>query len=425
MTSSNISRLNTASPTVELNGASCADGGRDPATCSRPLRLAFLTNDFLSSDSANSWSGLPFHMRKALEAVGIEVTPVTVRGTMGGARWLKFAYWRWARNRRYLRYLETALLRSYGRQVEKKLAKISVDAVFTPSSWMIAHLETALPVILWSDATFANVLNFYKAFSNLAPPSIQEGHAAERAALSRCSMAFFSSEWAAQSAVRDYGVASDRAEVLSFGANIEQGVTEAELERVIAARPTDRCRLLFVGVDWERKGAALTVEIVRCLQARGLPVELTIAGCQAPSNASLPAGVEVTGFISKATPEGRRRFDELCRQSHLFIMPTRADCTPLVYGEANNYALPCIGTDVGGVASVIVPEVNGRAFPLEAPPEEYADYIAGLMKDRVRYEQLCRSAWAEGQNRLSWRHSAERIKTLLHRLCDKQQGACG
>jgi len=408
---------------AELKSAPNARMENSPEAAPRRIRVAFLANEYLSPENVRSWSGLPFHMCKAMERVNIEVAPVTVKSAWGGMGWLKFAYWRCLRNRRYLRQWDTLLLRSYGRQAGKKLAEMSADAVFTPSSWMIAHLETSLPVILWSDATFANVLNFYKAFSNLAPPSIREGHAAERAALRRCSVALFSSEWAAKSAVGEYGIPSDRVEVLAFGANIEQGVTEAELESVIAARPADRCRLLFVGVDWERKGADLTVEIVRCLHARGLAVDLTIVGCQAPVGASLPSGVEVTGFISKATAEGRQRFDALCRQSHLFIMPTRADCTPCVYGEANNYALPCIGTDVGGVGSVIIADVNGRAFPLEAPPEEYADYIANLLSDRARYERLCRSAWAEGQNRLSWRHSAERIKTLLGRLCATGKGA--
>jgi glycosyltransferase involved in cell wall biosynthesis len=407
----------------EARSASGGDVAELPAVFDRRLRVAFLSNDYLSSESVRSWSGLPFHMRLAIEEAGIEVVPIKVKDLWGGLSWFKFAYWRLLRNRRYLRSLETALLRSYGRQIERRLAKISVDAVLSPSTWMIAHLQTSLPVLLWTDATFANVLNFYQAFSNLAPPSVRQGHATEQAALDRCSVAFFSSEWAARSAVGDYGLASDRVEVLAFGANIEKGVQEAELDAVIAARPADRWRLLFIGVDWERKGAGLAVEIVHCLRARGLTVDLTIVGCQAPANASLPSGVEVTGFISKATAEGRQRIDELCRQSHLFIMPTRADCTPCVYGEANSYALPCVGTDVGGVGSVIVADVNGRVFPLEASAEEYADYIAELMGNRSRYEELCRTAWGESQNRLSWRQSAGRIKTRLELLCDTGKGA--
>lgn len=390
---------------------------RIPGASRNPLRVAFLENEFLSSDNVCSWSGLPYHMRQAVGQAGIEIVPITVKDTSGSLRWAKFAYWRLLRHRRYLRYLDTGLLESYGRQIEDQLAKVSVDAVFAPSTWMIAHLHTTLPVVLWSDATFANVLNFYQAYSNLAPISVREGHAAERSALHCCSLALFSSDWAARSAVGDYGLASDRVDVVAFGANIEHGVEPSELEAVIAARPKDRCRMLLVGVDWERKGAALTLEIFRVLKARGLSVQLTIVGCTPPVGTEIPEGVEVTGFISKVTEEGRQKIDDLFRHSHFFVMPTRADCTPCVYAEANNYALPCVGTDVGGVASVIVSGVNGRTFALEAPAQEYADYIGNLMRDRPAYERLCQSSWNEGRERLSWRRSGERIRRLLFQLC--------
>ena len=49
-------------------------------------------------------------------------------------------------------------------------------------------------------------------------------------------------------------------------------------QRMIEARPNDRCRLLFVGIGWERKGGDVAVEVARLLNDRGLPTELTMLG---------------------------------------------------------------------------------------------------------------------------------------------------
>ena len=382
----------------------------------RRPRLAFLENAFLASSSESSWSGLPYHMRRAMEAAGADVVPVRVQDPGGWPyleRWMHYAYWRLLKKQRYLRHSESRLLREYGRQASERLREQPFDAVFTPTSWLAAYLETPLPLILWSDATFANMLNFYPAFSRLAPCSLQDGHRAERGALERCHRACFSSEWAAKSAIEVYGMPEDRVEVLPFGANIKKELTSDEVDAVIASRPRTCCRLLFAGVDWERKGAPLAIEVMQRLQQRGLAVQLTIAGCLPPGNVAIPPGVQITEYISKATDSGRQRLDILFRTSHVFILPTRADCTPCVFSEASAYALPCVSTGVGGVRSVIRDGINGHTFPPSASAAEYADWIARLMADRPGYEQLCRSSWNESQTRLSWKRSAERIVAQL------------
>jgi glycosyltransferase involved in cell wall biosynthesis len=48
----------------------------------------------------------------------------------------------------------------------------------------------------------------------------------------------------------------------------------------------------------------------------------------------------------------------------VFVLPTQADCVPVVLTEASAYGLPILSTAVGGVSTIGEDKVNGRVFPL-------------------------------------------------------------
>ena len=77
-------------------------------------------------------------------------------------------------------------------------------------------------------------------YTNVSASTIRNGNAMKATALHR---------WAAESAVADHGLDPSRVAVVPFGANMEVELTAEEAEAVVAARPDDSCRLLFVGVE--------------------------------------------------------------------------------------------------------------------------------------------------------------------------------
>jgi glycosyltransferase involved in cell wall biosynthesis len=381
------------------------------------MRVAFPTTRFLDPDNIKSWSGLPFFIRRALENAGLEiVTMPLVDDINGGGRWTRFLYWRWLRGKRYLRQCESRLLRSYARQLEQHLAAQPVDIVFSPSTWMLAYLETDLPVVFWTDACFAGMLDFYGSFTHLAPPSIQAGHAAEQGALDHCARAIYAIDWAAQTALQHYQVAPEKISVVSFGGNLLEPPTIDEARAGVQARDMSTCHLLLVGVDWERKGADVAVEAVETLNAAGLNARLTVVGCQPPSSHHLPAGVELIPFISKDTVEQRRQLGELYKRSHFFIMPSRAEAFGIVFAEASAFGVPCLATKVGGLPSVIIDDINGRLFPLEAGGAEYADYILECLHNPDRYRQLALRTAEDAATRLSWDVAGRKVAEILNEI---------
>ncbi len=73
---------------------------------------------------------------------------------------------------------------------------------------------------------------------------------------------------------------------------------------MVRHRPDERCRLLFVGVDWYRKGGDRAVEAARILNEGGLPTELHVVG-SAPDRRARPTLLgAVHGYVDKRTDAG-------------------------------------------------------------------------------------------------------------------------
>lgn len=379
------------------------------------MRVAFLANKFLDPRSPGSWSGLPFYTKRALEDAGVETQMVWCDESHQAQCWMRFFYWRLLHRKRYLRYCNEKLLQGYARQIEQRLAAgPPVDAVFSVSTWLLAFLKTELPTILYTDACFGALLGFYASFSNLAPASLLEGHHVEQLALNRCTRIIYSTHWAARSAQEYYDFDPAKLNVVFYGANIHDPPDPEDIANVIRARDLKQCNLLLVGVDWERKGVDVAVRAVEELQARGCNARLTVVGCKPPRPRLLPSCVEVIPFIGKGTPEGRRRINEIYRRSHFFILPSRAEASAIVFSEAGAFGLPCLATDVGGIPSIIINDVNGRLFNRAANGSEYAEYILALMRSPARYQALAMRSLNESVTRLSWKVAGPKVAEILH-----------
>jgi len=297
----------------------------------------------------------------------------------------------------YSRHREPAMLTHYGREISRSLRKSRPDVVLSFTAMPVAQLASDAPIVIWNDTSFAGMMDFYPNFMNMTKASIRDGHAMERAAHARAELILYSSRWAAGVAMDAYGVPEKKIRILGFGANVESGLTEKQNAIVAKEKATGHvCRLLWIGVEWERKGGAVAIEIAARLEDLGVPVELVIAGCLPPSGLSLPAFVRPVGFIPRA------QLAEILIASHFVVIPSVADCSPIAFAEASAFGVPSLGTRVGGIAEVILDDRNGRVFGCDDPPEAYAAYIAAVLAEDGRYESLARSTFDEFQTRLNW-----------------------
>ena len=220
----------------------------------------------------------------------------------------------------------------------------------------------------------------------------------------------------AQGAIRHYGADPGKVKVVPFGANISDKPVVKEIESLIGSRSREIFHLLFLGVDWERKGGQKALEIAKALQESGVRVRLHVVGIRSLPIQEKPDFLIDYGFIGKDTVEGRKKILRLLTQSHFLLLPTKADCSPIVLCEANAFGLPAITTMVGGIPTMIREGINGHLFECDAPPVKVADKIAQAWVDEDGYKDLCRSSYNEYATRLNWDNASKSLRELLEEL---------
>ena len=219
----------------------------------------------------------------------------------------------------------------------------------------------------------------------------------------------YSSAYMADRAVSDFGLSEDDVGVVPFGINFEDPPAD-----VPAKGPTTPLRLLYVGTKWERKGGDIALAAFNALRAKGHSVELTLVG--EPPKGPVPDGVKVAGYLNKNKTDDAARLVALFKQAHVFLLPTRADCTPMVVGEANVFGMPVLITETGGIGSLIEQGTNGFMLPMTADGSDWADAVLNLLPN---LEALGSASHAYAMANLTWDSWAERVVDILRRDLQK------
>ena len=385
------------------------------------LRIAFASSGYIDPTRIDSWSGLPYFIWHSLEKHGAELTLLPLSSERGKLwRLVKFAVAKLLFRKRYLRDRDTGLLRNYAKQIETHLSNGDFDFLFCAGTAEIAYVQTEVPIAFWVDASFAGMLGFYDSFTGLQEISVREGNAADAALLEKAALAIYSSDWAANTAKRSYTCAKDNVHVVRYGANLKDTPATNEVHAAIDQRDRETCRLLWIGVDWHRKGADIALQTLESLEKLGIRAKLTMIGCQSPPNTELPHNVEVIGYVNKGTVEGKALIERHLRESHIYFMPSRAEAYGLVFCEASAFGLPCVATDVGGIASIVENGVNGWLLPKDAPAVDYASRIQQLFCDPEAYRATARNSRRLFDERLNWDVAAGKVLALMRNHLNKE-----
>ncbi len=364
-----------------------------------------------------AWSGTVYHLAKMLEQQGfpVEYMPNMLRDSRlwqkameRGRAWLKGE-----KPAPVDRRLHTA--QRFAQLIEKRLQSSDAQIVYCPSSIPLALLKTDRPKVFQTDATFAGIIHQYPELSEYRKDFIDEGHHLERIALQNCDLAIYSSHWAARSAINDYGADPSKVHVIPFGSNLGVELEERAVGQIIRSRLSKKLSLLFIGVHWPRKGGNIALQTARILHERGFDVELNVVGCVPPER-DLPAYVQVQPFMDKTRPEDHRKMVEIIQNSHFLVLPSRADCTPIVVNECNSQGVPCLTSDVGGLPEMIKEGMNGHFFSVTAPATAYADTITRYANDGAAYERLATNAFKEYRGWLGWEASGKLVKRAIQQL---------
>jgi glycosyltransferase involved in cell wall biosynthesis len=321
-----------------------------------------------------TWSGTPYFMTKVLQ----EKFPDLFVVRLPRLPWFQFAR-RAARKATAGRIdlvWSHAIAKLDARRIARRMKAERIDVAFSIAcSPISAYLAELVPTIHVSDATVPLMRDYYQEFAILPDRIANSARELDFMSVRRSRACLYPTEWAARSAVHDYQAETNRIFSIPWGANVDH---QNEVPQIV---PDDVCNLVFIGVDWERKGGQIAVDAVNQLTASGFPVKLHIVGAAPhlpPSDA-----IVVHGFIDKRSDEGRKKFQNLMRQAAFLFAPA-------------------IATKTGGVPDVVHEGVNSHLLPIDATAAQYADLIWSIWSDRSRYERLRQTSRKKFDSSLNW-----------------------
>ncbi len=359
---------------------------------------------------AGTWSGTPASLGSALRGHGASVvalraqapalvealvahtlTLLRVPRTRGGS--LKQRA-RLSRTISLYTGREMSVLRSRGLRGEIERAQPLDAVVQIQTNYAV---PAGLPVATLEDMTVAQALDLpYPEWRALSKREQAAALARQRQAYERASVCCFMTQWAASSAIEDYGIPAEKTVVVGVGRNH----TPAPVER-----DWQTPRYLFVGGDWVRKNGEAILRAFARVRAENPAARLDLVGSHPQVD---QPGVHGHGWLSLANDEHRRRLDGLFEAATCFVMPSLCEPSAISYLEAGAAGVPSIGSTVGGSREligdggcVVDPHDEGALFDAML---ELSDGEAARAAGR---RALARSDW------FTWPKVAERMLVAL------------
>ena len=302
--------------------------------------------------------------------------------------------------------------RIVARNLNRRLAREPVDVVFNIGmSAPLSDYRAPAKVMTFADATMKQMIAHYYTIEPDQQAAVKRNEAMEKTAFDASDIILTTSHWCRDSVIEDYQVSPEKVAMAVVGANMSL------TPQAKTAPAGDVVRLLFIGIDPERKGLAVAADAVAELNRRD-PAKRYILDVVGLSGAEGIAGQHVVyhGLLNKNIPEEEARLKDFYRQSDLFILPTRLDTIGIVFLEASSFGLPILTCHTGGVPEYVIDGQTGYCLPLAADGAAFADKALELLNNPAKYEAFSQRAAELIETQLNWDHWGEQVAGLINQL---------
>lgn len=221
---------------------------------------------------------------------------------------------------------------------------------------------------------------------------------------------FTMSEYLRQSFISDFELPAER--VHNVGAGLNFPVPDK-----LPAKDYDKKKILFIGIDFERKGGPALVRAFRAIRQRHRDAELHVVGPRtAPRELTTPVdGVTFHGFLSKQDPAHSEVFFGLLQECTVFAMPSRYEPYGLAILEAMSYGMPAVATNrwafpemIGDTGALVeLDDVDSLVAALES-----------LLEDPNERARKGRQARERALAKAGWGRVASSMRAIADTLTD-------
>jgi glycosyltransferase involved in cell wall biosynthesis len=195
------------------------------------------------------------------------------------------------------------------------------------------------------------------------------------------------------SLVNQYNIPEQKVVTVFAGSNVKSAFVENDAK--YSAK-----NILFVGVDWARKGGPVLLKIFEKVLQKHSDASLTIVGCN-PQNITLP-NCNIVGKI------GADKLSAYYNAATIFCLPTLREPFGIVFVEAMHYKLPIVANNIGSIPDMVVEDFNG--YLIDNDIDKYAEQICKLFDDPQKCKSLGENGYRYAQSKFTWELVGKKMK---------------
>lgn len=217
---------------------------------------------------------------------------------------------------------------------------------------------------------------------------------------------FTMSQYLKNSFINDFDVAIEKVKVIGAGINFDPVPEEKN-------KNYEKKNILFIGVDFYRKGGDNLLHAFRIVKQRYPEAELHIVG---PHEILIPSeysqGVINHGFLSKKDPIQKIRFQKILDDSSIFVLPSLYEPFGIAPLEAMANEIPCILTNAWAFPEMVRPNVNGELVKC-GDVDELAEKISALLADPDKLRLMGKAGRDLVLREFTWERVVNNLKKEL------------
>jgi glycosyltransferase involved in cell wall biosynthesis len=278
------------------------------------------------------------------------------------------------------------------RAVTREAKRIDAPYVFQTQSLFDGHVD-AKPLFVYTDYTERANLRDRPRHQLMPARWLRR----ELMLYETADLIFAASSTAQQSLIEDYGVPADKVILTHTGINVEA-------PHHVPERSGDAFNILFVGMDWERKGGPDVLRAFDRLRTEFPTATLTIVGGK---HGLRPArGVR---YVGKAALE---ELPAYLAAASVFCLPAHHEPAGIAYSEASAWGLPVVASTAGNISDRILTERTGLLVS-PGDVEALAGALLRLARDPSLRLELGRTGRDYTLANFTWRSVAAKIAAAI------------
>jgi len=293
--------------------------------------------------------------------------------------------------------------------VDKKMLN-KADVVFCPFTQVVSIKK---PVVYMADAVYQQMIGYY--WHNITPFVINAGNKLQQVVLDKAVSLDLPSKWSTECAIRFYNQPAEKISIIEYGANIDD-------KDVIPHQYNydSHLHILFLGIDWERKGGNIAIDACRWLNDNGVETTIHIIGAkQIDDSLKNLQYVDYVGFLNKNDASQYRKFVDIISMCHCLLLPTKAECAGIAFCESSAYGLPAFSYYTGGVPNYVLNGRNGYLLPLGASGADFGRKIKDCLLTG-EMERMSKEAVEIYRERLNWNTWGEKTARVIELTINKR-----